>query len=248
MGDTLAILLLRRLSPLPEGYETDGPSLDELRPRYSKWHLSNIALMFAGIAWASVTWWYLFSQIAAWNDARYEPAVFHLHDTGLMLAAPAFLLGIVTAGLLLAFVYRGLLGEHYPDYVRFENLLYGFDGKRIRRPMLVGTFGLSVLLFAAALSWHVAFQNDRVNFHSWCGMGDASKLYSQIKEIRSAPQLKAPSGRLVDRREYIVEFDDGSTWSTNFEPARLDPQTKQQLVTFVAGRAKKRVRELQVLE
>jgi hypothetical protein len=248
MSGALAVNLLRRLSPLPDDYATAGPSVDELRPLYRKWRIWGVVLFFAGIAPSSAAWWTLFSGIAAWHADRFPPSVFHLRASGPMLALPCLFLGFATAWALLTFVYRRLLGERYAAYVRYDNLSSGFDGQRALRPILLGTFGLSFFFVAASLSWHVVFRDDRVAFHSWCGLGDTSKRYSEVKDIRSAPQLRAPNGNLVDRREYVVEFDDGSTWSTNFEPGDLDPQTKKQRVDFVAERAKKPVRELKVLE
>lgn len=248
MPGTLAVKLLQKLAPLPEGYATAGPSLEDLRPRFRKWRIWGVLIFFVGIVPSGFAWWYVFREIGVRNAARFQPAVFHLHAADEVLAVPCLFLGFATSGALLMVAYRHLLGENYADYVRYDNLSTGYDSRPVARPMLLGVFGLSILFLGAAISWHVVFQQDQVMFRSWYGLAETTKLYSEVKDIRTAAQLRAPNGNLVDRREYIVEFDDGSTWSTNFEPSALDPQAKRQLAAFVADQAKKPVRELAVLE
>jgi hypothetical protein len=158
------------------------------------------------------------------------------------------ILGIVSCGLSLDWIYRRLLKDRYPNYVRYDKLTSGYDSERAAKPIVLGMGFLSIAMVASALSWHVVFRENDVTFHSWCGLGTTTEFYSNVKEIRTAPQLRAPSGKLVDRREYVVEFDDGATWSTNFQPGDLSLQEKKSLLEFVATKSKKPIRELPILE
>lgn len=248
MSGTLAIRLLRLIAPLPEGYAEAGPSLEELRPAYGKWRAWGLVLFLVSVVPLSVPWWWLFDRIDHWNTSHLGPAVYHLHEMRMALALPGMFLGILSAGLLQMWAFRRLLGARYAEYQRFEDLSAGFDSRRIGRPILLGTLLLSVLMVVLALSWHVLLFQDRMEFYSWGGLGNTAKPYSSIREIRSAPQLRAPSGKLVDRREYEVEFEDGSTWSTNFAPATLKPPRKTELANFIAAQSKLKIRELDVLE
>jgi hypothetical protein len=248
MLNALVARLLKMLWPLPAGYVEAGPTLDELARTYGKWIWGTLAIMLVGIVPFAACWWWLLDRLDLWNTSRFGPAVYHLHEMRIALILPAFLLGILSAGLVQIWTYRRLLGPRFAEYQRFELLTAGFDSRRAGRLVICVAFVLSVLMVVLALSWHVMFLQDRIEFYSWGGMGNTAKPYSSIREIRTAPQLRAPSGTLVDRREYEVEFEDGSTWSTNFAPATLTLPEKQQLANFIAEQAKLRIRELDVLE
>lgn len=244
----MAIQLLRRWFPLPADYEAAGPSREELRPICGRWRIVGLILFFVGLAVWAPFWWLVLDTASRWISPQFGPGIYHLYASGAVFFFPAIPLGIAASGLSVDWIGRRLFKDRYPDFVRYDNLMAGFDGKRAAKPIIMGVGLLSLVMVALALSWHVVFRKDVMMFHFWCGLGTSQKLYADVKEIRTAPQLRAPSGKLVNRREYVVEFADGTTWSTNFQPAELPPQKKKNLLEFVSKKSGKPIRELQILE
>ncbi|HEY2838240.1 MAG TPA: hypothetical protein VGJ26_03780 [Pirellulales bacterium] len=248
MGALLAKRLGQWLFPLPEGYAESGTSLEELRKEFRRWELWGLAAFLLGWAVCAFGVWCLLQGVALWNAGRYGPSVYHLCDTKMILALASLPVGIVSSGLLLSFGYYWLLQERYAQFIRYTNLTAGYDTNRFGTAIsgLVGL--LATVLILTSFSWHVVFRQEEVTFHSWCGLGTTTKRYSEVADIRTAPQLRAPNRRLVNRREYEIEFDDGSVWTTNFEPGNLSEKEKGELASFVSTRAKKPIRQLRILE
>lgn len=248
MSARLFIKFAKKWYPLPDGYAESGPSLYELRPIYRKWKFAALALFFPSIAVCTFGWWLAFHQLAEWHARSYEPAAWHLYNTDTLIALPAFFLGIVSGGYLLTWFLRLLLRERRELYLRYEKLDSGADVERASRPIILGIASVALLFMLAAINWHVVFQPRGVTFHSWFGLGTVTRSYQDVKDIRTAPQRRAPNGKLVDRREYEIEFVDGSIWTTNFEPSGLSNQEKERLAKFISRQSTRRIRELKVLE
>jgi hypothetical protein len=144
-------------------------------------------------------------------------------------------------------VARMLLGERYPEYLAYTQLKSGMDVQKVAR--IVGTV---VSLAAAAfvflgLDWCVRVDRDGLTLNRFLSVGEEQHAWTNVREIRTAPALVAPNGNRVARREYVLRFADGRSWSTNQDLADASPAEKRRLVTLVAERSGVRIDEVALL-
>lgn len=240
--------LLRRLFPLPDGYEDEGPTLEELTPRYRWWHLFYTVALLIGMF--GFTWpvWLLLRALHNWNAARFEPAEVHVHDTGLAMFLPAFFLGILVTGGFLTLAMRLLLGQRFDEYVRYDNLRFGADSRRATRPIAITVLVICLVLFLAIVNYHVVFYQDKVRFQSWFGLSNSTLPYTDIVDLRRFDKVQAPNGNIINRRRYDVEFANGRVWSTDWTMGQFDDADKARLFDYLAKRSGKPVRRLPIFE
>jgi hypothetical protein len=112
----------------------------------------------------------------------------------------------------------------------------GFDGERAL--VLLAIFiiaGTSVFLFVAVRSF-VRFTDDGVAFGRPLSFGVAFYKYTRVREIEHRVSFRAPIGNLVQRPHYVVQFDDGESWSRR-DFLGAAPEEAGRIARFVASRS-----------
>ena len=104
---------------------------------------------------------------------------------------------------------------------------------------------IGVVAVPAILNYHVVILSDEVRFESWFGLARSTYPYAAVKDIRTAPRLRA-SGKVVSRREWVIEFDDGVRWQIDFSD--ITDAMKMAIANYVSKQSGKPIRELQILE
>jgi tetratricopeptide (TPR) repeat protein len=239
---------MKGLYPLPPGYAAEGPSLEDLRPTYRRWDRGKLPLGLVLATAATFAWAMLLMHLQRWQTARFEPTVFHFHPPPVAMIVPAILLGIMSSYPLGALVYRALLGRRWRLFARYRNLKHGFDERRARRTTFVCLAFMCTAMIAALANWRAAFGPEEVRFQSWLGFARSSYPYAAVADIRTSRQFRAPNGKLVQRREWILEFIDGARWKTSFDIFGLTESQKASVAAFVSEKSGKPVREVTVLE
>ena len=241
--------LLRRWFPLPPGYETEGPSLDELKPKYWKWEYYSQILIIVTTVPLTYVLSCLLVPLQEWNTARYGPADFHLYFTPSLMNAPAMIIGFAMSWPALSLIYWALLRDRFVLYVRYSNLEHDIDvhrvNRRVFRPLFWFVLAVGVAVVPAIMNCHVVLDRKEVRFESWFGLVRSTHPYSAVKDICTAPMLRRGS-QVVPRREWIVEFGDGLRWQIDFSD--ITDKTKKAIATYVSQRSGKPIRELEILE
>ena len=178
----------------------------------------------------------------------FEPAVYHLHDLRVAFAIPALFLAFVSSASIVVWACRCLLGERYPEFVRYENLTAGYDGQRVVRPILVFTIVLSCCMAAASSVGTSCFAMMKSSFMPGVVCEPPHDPIRISRRFVRRPNAALPAGARRSPRIRRCSFKNGSTWSTNFAPDELDPGAKKRIADFVAQRAKQRIRELPILK
>ncbi len=226
----------------------DGPTLEELRPKYRKWEIAGGVVTPLVMVAAFFPWWMGLCWLTRWHAAWFEPAVFNLYAAPGVMAVASIFLAIATGVFVWLIFYRICLGDRFAEYMRYGSLAAGFDTQR----GCLWLFSVMSLLswggFILALTWNVVFYEDRILFRSFLGLSSQSVPYAEVVELCTAPQVRAPNGNLVNRREYWLTLKDGGSWSTNTEISALTPEKKKELFEFLSRKAKKPIRQLAVLE
>lgn len=248
MGTAAFFSILRRLFPLPPGYVESGKSLEELKPVYRRWELYSLPLLFGFVPPLTAAWWWLLYWIGIWNSQRFSGAVYHLWPMGLTWGVPAILLAILTTSVPMPRFYRWRLRERYPEFERYLNLRCGYRQDSAAVP--VYAFFMTIVMVSVVLILHsrVILTNDEIIQYPFFSLSSVSHKYGDIVDIRTAPQRRAPNGRLRDNDDYQTEFADGSVWSTYLNPADLTTAEKRQMMEFVSKQSGKPIRLVPVLE
>ena len=94
---------------------------------------------------------------------------------------------------------------------------------------------------------YARFTDDQIITNRYWGLGEIAHNYNQITRIRFVRFIEAPSGKIVESPYYVVNFDDGSIWSTrnNFYRAdqnlKLSDEKGREILAFVAEKCGKEI-------
>jgi hypothetical protein len=204
--------------PAPELVQ-DGPTLEELAPKYRKWEVAIVVLYMALWAPVSAAIWYplhLVAQARA-EDMRADAEAFVFFMDGAALWLPAFFMALLVAGLLVDPLVKALLRERYAEFERYYALRFGFDQRRVLKGFaIVICTAFAFGVFALLDAYCVASERElRVN--PLIGL-ERRYAYADIAEIVTAPAFVAPNGNTVNKRFHLVKFRDGTSYSTRNLP------------------------------
>jgi len=148
----------------------------------------------------------------------------------------------------MTFFYCWRLRDRYSEFTRYLNLRHRYNQDAAGVPLLA-FFGVVILLaILMILHYRVILTNDEIIQYPFFSFSSVSHKYSDITDIRTAPQRRAPNGSLRDNDDYETEFSDGRVWSTHPNPANLTKAEKQQMMEFVSKKCGRPVRQVPVLE
>ena len=234
----LLLWWLARKFPAPE-LSDDGPTLEELRPKYRKWEFVFLALYLA--LWAPVSFALALplQALARWHahslQADAQTLVFTMETVAWWL--PAFFLALLLSGLLLNGLGRVLLKERFADYERYNALRHGFDQQRVLKGLVVFVCTGCALFIYIFFDAYVAASPQELRVNPLFG-SERRYAYTEIAEVVTAPALIAPNGNTVHRREFLIRFADGSSYSTNYMPKEeIGGRSTAQWVEFILQRS-----------
>lgn len=226
----------------------EGATLEELAPRYGKWEGLFVSLYLA--SWVPVTYvlWRLLRALADWNASLLGPADFVLTAEPLFWLLPAFFAALVLPGAPLTWLARRMLGPRFAEYDRYLVLKHRYDYARANRAALrVTGWGCALAVFLG-LDWYVLVRDDALVVNGLVAVTDEVRPYADIRSIRTASRFIAPNGSVKERREWLVTFADGGTWSTFGLPAEQTELQKAAMVGSISARAGVTVEEIAVFE
>lgn len=87
--------------------------------------------------------------------------------------------------------------------------------------------------------------NEEIVLNRLLGVTEERHPISSIVGIRTAPELIARNGKVVQRREYVVAFAEGRQWSTSSLPADLDEAEKGVVVRGLSEKSGIPIEEVQ---
>jgi MFS family permease len=186
--------------------------------------------------------------IDAWVEHDLPHAAFLLMPTLLFWSLPSmFLVGGVAGGAVEA-VLQYMLRDRFPNYVMYRNAIHGYDSRRLAQAVYRASVVLATIGAILGLDWYAYFTDSEIVVNEFWSLGtERHHSYADVVSIETAPEILAPNGNRVRRREYVVRFEDGSSWSTNREPSQASPTTKAEVVEFVSSKSAKPVTELPLL-
>ena len=229
---------LARKYPAPQLAE-DGPTLQELWPKYRKWEW--IILIAYMALWVPVTAaiYAPLHLIAGWRaeSMQEEPDTFVFFHDGAALWLPAFFMGLLLSGVVLTPILKRVLKERYAEYERYTALRFGFDQARAMKGLAIAICSAFALAVFAFFDAYVVASPGELRVNPFFGF-ERRYSYRDISEIVTAPALIAPNGNTVYRRIYLVRFNDGTSYTTDNMPEHeLGERTRVQLMEAILQRS-----------
>jgi hypothetical protein len=245
VGAGLLILLLRKRIQAVAAARARRPPDDPSHRRFAAWDVvSGLGFLVLGGA-ATYVWWRAFSWLALLYAVRFEHAAIHVWPTGPLWCFPAILAGIDSAMFLAERLMMVLLKDRFSAYAAYQDARYGVRVAKLKTPIYWVLSWSTVILLVMLSNWYTLFTQDNVIVKPFFAFAPKTYPYSDITRIVTAPSLTAPNGDIVHRREYVISFASGETWTTNLAPADLSPNQKDDIARWVSRMSGKPVTEIE---
>jgi hypothetical protein len=156
-------------------------------------------------------------------------------------------MGVASGAFLTFLLVRHWLKSRYRDYIAYQNQKFKVNNERLGPLLGILIISGPIIILAILLNWYVIFTPEKVVIKRLFSIEALSYRYSDIDGIHSAPALRALTGKIVNRREYVIIFHDGQKWTTYFSPANLSSEQKGQIVLYVSLKSGVPITEKKVL-
>jgi hypothetical protein len=242
----IARLLCRIFPPLGK-YRQPARPFAELKREFQKWEIGITLLIPVLTMGIGFIWWSLFAKLGDWRFSSFPEATFILAGDRVKLIIPTFLLGGLTAGLVVDLLLKVLLKSRYPEYIAYQNWKFQINGEILGR--LVGLIFVpgSIIILLMLINWYVIFTPNRIVIKPLFSFSEQSYHYSDIESLVSVPAITSWTGGKENRKEFIIKFHNGQEWTTNFSPVRLPSKEKFQILMYVSLKSGLAVNEKKVL-
>jgi hypothetical protein len=210
----LALVLLRRYFP-PIDDPPTGTDLVSLDRRFHKtqWGVAGLWIAEA-VAFALLTH-ICFIRLNRWFAFSEGPAVFRLYPSGAMWwIFPGF--GALTIGWLLMEASLPLLlgSTEARVYLYWTNKRAGMSGGTIMRwgtALIAAPIGVLTMFVIPA---HTTFHDSEMRFRGYGAIHSVTHGYSQIHAITTTDGFRDRFGNFVSDPRILLDFDDGTRWSS----------------------------------
>jgi hypothetical protein len=105
----------------------------------------------------------------------------------------------------------------------------------------IAGFGLSAL----EVDSYFGLTNQAIVINPTWGFGERRHRYDEVKVIWHVSHFKARSGKLVTRTRFLVEFSDGSIWTSEDDPGYRETEREEAeaVIKFISLRSALRIRQ-----
>ncbi|HEV8585958.1 MAG TPA: hypothetical protein VGT02_13400 [Methylomirabilota bacterium] len=224
----------------------DGPSLEELKPRFARVEGLAAAVYLVTAAVLTLPIWWVLATGAELRAALLPDAEHTLIVLSLYWVIPAMFLALVAAAVPTTAVLRRRLGAAYRDYERYTALKARYDARQVLRilvPLVGAGCGVMIVL---GLDFYLLIARDAIVINRYFSLGEERHALVDLVEVRTAPAFTAPNGNTVHRRLYVLVFADGSRYATSYLPRDPTPAEQRVMFTELARRAGRPVVEVPI--
>jgi len=247
VGVPITMRALARLFPASPAPRETALTLDELRSRYKSWEVGlGFGALLGAVPFAFLFWLAL-RALAAAHAALLPPAELVWVTAPYFWSIPAMFLGLVVMFPVGGILARRLLADRHTEYVAYQQLKYRMNAEKVAR--ILGTVvSLAAAVFVLlGLDWSVRADREGLTLNRFLSIGEERHAWADVRAIRTAPALVAPNGNRVARREYVVRFSDGRSWSTNGDLSDASPAEKRRLAALIAESSGVAIEEVRIL-
>jgi len=213
---------------------SDGASLAELARRYVWWERLGFAVLLVsiGLVWLGLL------LLGRLYPAAAPATGYRLTASPLYLAVLAFFLGNLLATGPTHLLYIRLLGERFPEFRAYQARKFGFDAGRWMLPFYLFLGSVVTVATVAVVDWYVVFDAEAITISELPSLGDTRRYsYAQLLQIRTAPRIEREDGAMVESWTFMLQFDDGRSWSSQKDASRSSPEQRREMARFIAERS-----------
>lgn len=210
----LLIALFKNLAPISKLPFQTNKTMEQLKRKYDNFELLIVGFSFLLI----VVLTFIYFNVFVWlTDFRVS-----LLDNVVIIAKPyvgAWLIGsmftaVLTALILVTYIGKRKLKGDWSEYAAYNNLKYGYYYEIIVRAVIKVYAVITAVLVIGFFDWFTAFRQEDIVVSNLFGLGNRIYKYSDIADIRDVQKTKALSGNIVDKKHYVIVFNDGTKWNS----------------------------------
>jgi hypothetical protein len=248
IGVPVIFFLLRKCFPSLSVHELPTSSLDDLKKEFFKWDLFYFACFISLAGATGYIWWVVFSKIELLNAARFREATICVSATGYVWSFPAMVAGMGSGGFLADQLFQIILKNRYSEYTFYQSAKYKINVAKLGISAYIVTVAATLVMVLMISNWYTLFSADHVTVKRLFAVSEDELMYSDVSHIITAPSFIAPNGKVVNRREYVIKFATGKSWTTNLAPTDLTLSQKLHIAQFVSRMAGVPITEVKMLK
>lgn len=206
--------------------------LPELTKRYAKWEMLAIVPLFATAGFFGWLSYRVMVSFADWYHTLGEPPLFQRVIPHEVWMIPAIFIGILSSIPVLAGLYRLALGDRYQEYIEFCDLRHGANGWRVVMALGWMLLLVSVVAMPQLLWSHASFYPNEIRLRKFTSFTEQRFDYTDVAQLAHVRRFQAPNGNWIERPHHVVEFNDGTLWTTR-SVSDPNPAEDPQLMDFL---------------
>jgi len=144
-------------------------------------------------------------------------------------------------------IVRRQLGDRFEEY-RLYTLRYGFDPVKAFGIITAIPQTVALVCLFFGLNSYTRFTQDAVVHRSFWALRDSRHGYTEVASLYDVAQARAPNGHIIDDPHVVIEFEDGTRWSSWMTWRDPSPQEDRQILQWVSQRSGKPIRRVRLLD
>ena len=236
---TAFLRLARRYMPAPtnEAKQLDPLEIERLKKTYQSWTALTLVVLLVMAVMSGVLWFFLFCKLGDYLMRPGPDVVFQIDPRHFGWCVPAFLMGIVSGGVLSEFALRLVLGERYTAFKRYAQSKSGIDGSRLMRWTIVLAAVPAATFFVCQACDVTRFTDEGMSLGHFGQFSHPYYPYSAVKVLRFLPLTLDAQGHVKDRPEFVLELGDGTSWTTESLFRDMSPAYDRRAFEYVAAKS-----------
>jgi hypothetical protein len=239
----LLLALFRRLCPTRVADGADPTLTDEERRVYVRWEVGEIVPFFILAPLLGFAWYFALKGAAGQFQHVAPGTRFLVRPTSIYWAIPAIFLGIISPAVPIEWLYRCLLRERYRRFERDCNERMGFDGRRAFAWLAAFVAIGSSVGFVAGVTSFARFDEAGIEIGRPLSFRSKFYTYKSVTLIEHRATVRAPNGNIVQRPHFVIDFDDGTSWSCEQLLRDPEPELDARIAQLVAQKSGRRIIE-----
>lgn len=190
--------------------------------------------------------YYIFTLFEQFLQIKFQNAIYAIYAKDYIWVFPAMTAGTAMSYYIVNKMPRIILKNKYESYVAYQKEKHSI-GNIIEKSIILILVAITFIFLFLSLNWYTIFQDNQIVYNPLFSLIEKKYDYTDISIIKTAPFLYAPNGNKVERREYVVQFNNGDKWTTDFLPTDMNVEQKKEIIKFVSKCSKTPINEVDIL-
>jgi len=166
--------------PAPDEPAITPEQLQKLTRKYWWVYLVGFVAILVFGALFTWAWIRLLVGLDNWCLSKLSPSQYLIKPGLVVWFLPSLFLALISMALPLDLLCRLMLRRNYAEYMRMENLRYGFDGTKACIAFAVPVVALSGLFVGLACDWYLRVTDDYITWNRLWSFGERRYSFSEV--------------------------------------------------------------------